>query len=235
MECEFRANLTQEEYDGLQPGEFRFDYESWCRRLGYTKKQIERAINELTRKKIVIVQTFKGVKGNCSKYFLLRFKEKKKEQNKEKKRSRINDSITGVEGIRGEEKEQNKEKKKEHSSQYNNLNIISNNIYSHWNSKKIIVHRALSKEIEKAIEKALKKYSESEIIQAIDIYSEILNSDYYFSYKWSLKDFLNRSNGISTFMVEGSNKCNYEDYKRKNISNNKNMEVHKETKIEDIF
>ena len=28
MECEYRANLTQEEYEGLLPGEFRFDYES---------------------------------------------------------------------------------------------------------------------------------------------------------------------------------------------------------------
>jgi sugar-specific transcriptional regulator TrmB len=90
-----------------------------------------------------------------------------------------------------------------------------NNIYSHWNSKNIICHKALTKEINKAIDKALAKYSEEEIIYAIDNYSEILNSKFYFNYKWSLKDFLNRSNGISTFMNDGSNKVNYEEWKHK--------------------
>lgn len=89
------------------------------------------------------------------------------------------------------------------------------NIYNHWNSKKIIVHKYLNKEIEQTIEKALKKYSENEIADAIDIYTEILDSSFYFNYKWSLNEFLNRKNGISTFMDEGSNKANYEEWKRK--------------------
>lgn len=108
---------------------------------------------------------------------------------------------------------------------------IENNIYSHWNSKKIIVHKSLNKEMEKATEKALKKYSDNEIVQAIDTYSEILESDFYFNYKWSLVDFLNRKNGISTFMEEGSNKANYDDYlnkksKEKNNSTEKPKEIH---------
>nr|WP_243184366.1 helix-turn-helix domain-containing protein [Clostridium beijerinckii] len=101
--------------------------------------------------------------------------------------------------------------------------IKENNIYSHifeyWNSKKIIVHKSLTKEIEKAIEKVLKKYSEIEIVQAIDIYSEILESDFYFNYKWSLIDFLSRKNGISTFMEDGSNKANYESWKKEREHN----------------
>lgn len=96
----------------------------------------------------------------------------------------------------------------------NNTNINNTNIYSHWNSKKIIVHKSLTKEMEKAMEKAIKKYSEDEIVQAIDTYSEILNSNFYFNHKWSLIDFLNRKNGISTFMEEGSNKANYESCER---------------------
>ncbi|MFL0165241.1 hypothetical protein [Candidatus Clostridium helianthi] len=99
---------------------------------------------------------------------------------------------------------------------------ISNNIYSHWNSKKIIVHKSLNKDIEKAIENALKKYSEEEIVRAIETYNEILKDDgYYFNYKWGLKDFLSRSNGISTFMNDGSNKVNYEDHKKKSIQTKK--------------
>ncbi|RKI45877.1 hypothetical protein D7V67_15400, partial [Clostridium paraputrificum] len=138
MECEYRANLTQEEYDGLLPGEFRFDYESWERRLGISKKQLVRAIKELTINNVVIVQTFKGRKGVSSKYFLTRFEEQKKEQNKELKGNlkgtEINLENTEFEGDggteKGTQKEQNEEQKKVHSSQHNNLNIISNNTIS---------------------------------------------------------------------------------------------------------
>jgi len=96
----------------------------------------------------------------------------------------------------------------------NNTNI-NNNIYSHWNSKKIIRHKELSEEMKKAINKALKIYSEDEIIQAINTYDEILKSDFFFNYKWSLTDFLNRKNGISTFTEEGSNKANYDTWNSK--------------------
>ena len=87
-------------------------------------------------------------------------------------------------------------------------------IFDCWNSKGIIKHKNLSPVIKKAIEKVLKDYKLDEIVQAINTYSEILNSQFYFNYKWSLSDFLNRKNGISTFMKEGSNKVNYEEWKK---------------------
>lgn len=241
MECEYRANLTQEEYDGLAPGEFRFDYKSWERRLGISKKQLVRAIKELAVDNAVITQTFKGKKGISSRYFLTRFEEQKKEQNEELERKRKGTQTslenTGIEVLggteKGNEKGQNEEQKKVHSSQHNNLNIISNNIYSnsenkkeelnevgnifdYWNSKGIIKHKKITQEIKKEVTKVLKEYSEEEVKLAIDVYSEILKSEFYFSYKWSLSDFLKRKNGISTFMEEGSNRINYEDWKLKN-------------------
>lgn len=105
---------------------------------------------------------------------------------------------------------------------YNNTiyNNTINNIYSHWNSKKIIVHRSINSDMKKAIEKALKKYSENEIVQAINIYSEILESEFYFNYTWSLTDFLNRKNGISSFMQDGSNTINYLKWKDRRVKNN---------------
>ncbi|WP_338595605.1 hypothetical protein QJR28_02275 [Clostridium baratii] len=87
-------------------------------------------------------------------------------------------------------------------------------IFDCWNSKGIIKHKTLSPVIKKAIDKVLKNYKLDEIVQAINTYSEILNSQFYFNYKWSLSDFLNRKNGISTFMKEGSNKVNYEEWKK---------------------
>lgn len=92
-------------------------------------------------------------------------------------------------------------------------------IFNYWNSKKIIKHKEITSVIKKEVMKVLKKYSAEEVKQAIDLYNEILKSEFYFSYKWSLSDFLKRSNGISTFMEEGSNKANYEEWKSNNKSN----------------
>lgn len=96
----------------------------------------------------------------------------------------------------------------------NNINII-NNIYIYWNEQKIIVHKELTNDLKRAIDQILKKFTEEEIIKAIQMYKEVLESKYYFNYKWSLKDFLTRKNGISTFMEDGSNYVNYKDWKEK--------------------
>ena len=115
-----------------------------------------------------------------------------------------NESIVGAKieptvGAKIELQKENKRKEKE-------------KIYIHWNSKNIIVHKSLSKVIEKAIDFALETYSENEIIAAIDTYDEILKSDFYFSHKWSLSEFLTKTNSISTFMNEGKNKKYYDEY-----------------------
>ena len=85
----------------------------------------------------------------------------------------------------------------------NKTNIIRLNIYSHFNSKNIIVHRQLNSKISNAITKALKDYSHEEIINAIDHYAEIYHSDFYYEHKWSLDKFLKQDNGISRFTDEG--------------------------------
>lgn len=85
----------------------------------------------------------------------------------------------------------------------NKTNIIRLNIYSHFNSKNIIVHRQLNSKISNAINKALKDYTHEEIISAIDNYSEIFHSDFYYEHKWSLDKFLKQDNGISRFTDEG--------------------------------
>lgn len=100
------------------------------------------------------------------------------------------------------------------SKSKDNSNQDINTIFEYWNSKGIIKHKELKEDTKKAIKKAIKNYSIDEIKQAIDTYSEILKSEYYFNYKWNLKDFLNRNNAISTFMEEGSNRANYENWKK---------------------
>lgn len=73
-------------------------------------------------------------------------------------------------------------------------------IFDHWNSKNIIVHRNMTDKIKRSIKSALKDYKQEEICKAIDNYATILsNSDKYFwSYKWGLREFLQR--GIDKFL-----------------------------------
>lgn len=105
------------------------------------------------------------------------------------------------------------DKKTSTQTSTNNLPSISDsnsNIFNYWNSKNIIVHRELTNNIDKSIIKALKTYTEEEIKEYIDRYDKVLkDKSWFFDYKWTLEDFLNRKDGISSFTDEGSKWINY--------------------------
>jgi predicted phage replisome organizer len=83
-------------------------------------------------------------------------------------------------------------------------------IFDYWNAKNIIKHRELTEDIKKAVEKALKTYKADEIKIYIDRYAKVIgDKTYFWHYKWSLKDFLSRKDGISSFTDEGSKWINY--------------------------
>ncbi|MDU2490760.1 MAG: hypothetical protein E7D27_09235 [Clostridium celatum] len=111
-----------------------------------------------------------------------------------------------------------------------NKNKIKENIYNiifeFWISKNIKKHRSITASIKKSIDKTLKEYSKDEIIEAINNYGDMLNSDYeYCSYKWGLDEFLiktdkDRSRQLPKFLNDGSKYLNYLSWKTKNKSNN---------------
>ena len=89
-------------------------------------------------------------------------------------------------------------------------NSISNNIFIYWNDKDIIKHRVLTDDIDKCILKALKQYTEEEIKTYIDRYNQVIKDKlFFFDYKWTLKEFLSRKDGISSFCDDGSKWQNY--------------------------
>ncbi len=93
------------------------------------------------------------------------------------------------------------------------LSTSISNIFEYWNEKRIIMHRELTEDISKAIEKALKSYKEEEIKTYIDRYAKVISDkNYFWHYKWSLKDFLTRKDGISSFTDEGSKWVNYQAF-----------------------
>ena len=103
--------------------------------------------------------------------------------------------------------------------------IKENNIYSvifnFWISKDIKKHRSLSPGIKKSIDKALKDFSKDEILEAINNYSEVLKSNYYFSYVWGLDEFLVRTDKdrirqLPKFLNDGSTYMDYISWRDKN-------------------
>ena len=92
-----------------------------------------------------------------------------------------------------------------------------------YNIKK---HRSITASIKKSIDKTLKEYSKDEIIEAINNYGDMLNSDYeYCSYKWGLDEFLiktdkDRTRQLPKFLNDGSKYLNYLSWKSKNKLNN---------------
>lgn len=90
------------------------------------------------------------------------------------------------------------------------MNPLYEDIFGFWNSKGIITHCKLTAPILQAIAKALKVYTAEDIKKYIDRYTTAYKDDtYYFSYKWTLQEFLSRAGGISAFTDEGSKWLNY--------------------------
>jgi hypothetical protein len=82
------------------------------------------------------------------------------------------------------------------------------NLFDYWNNKEIIQHRTITDKLKRKLNGSLRDYSTDEIKSAIDNYSFILNSeDYFFNYKWTLHDFLQR--GLEKFIDLEVAKNNY--------------------------
>lgn len=81
-------------------------------------------------------------------------------------------------------------------------------VFDHWNQQNIIVHKKLTDDIHSAIAAVLKNSSAEDIKAAINNYAEILQDEqYFFKYKWTLKDFLKR--GMEKFANLEIAKSNY--------------------------
>lgn len=73
-------------------------------------------------------------------------------------------------------------------------------IFEFWNKQGIIRHREFER-FKPHIKKRLRKYTKEEIKQAIANYALVLKSkEYFWSYKWSLDQFLTRKNGLDRFL-----------------------------------
>jgi len=115
---------------------------------------------------------------------------------------------------------------KKESKENNKESIYSisvQKVFSFWNEQGIIVHQSVANDTNKAINASLKKYGIENVLLAIKRYSQIYHDpDYFFKYKWTLVNFLNRRKGLPDFLDGGEK---WEDYKaRGRPKNNRQRE-----------
>jgi hypothetical protein len=86
---------------------------------------------------------------------------------------------------------------------------IYTTIFDLWNSQGINEHQKLTSNIKQAIDSALNDFSQEQVCQAIINYAEIIihPETYFFSHKWTLKDFLNK--GVEKFLKRDVAQQNY--------------------------
>lgn len=83
-------------------------------------------------------------------------------------------------------------------------------LYEYWNSLNIIKHKDFTEDMIKAMSKALKKYDIETIKTSIKNYEELLHDErHYFSYEWTLKDFMTGTKRIPGCLEDGSYYRNY--------------------------
>lgn len=235
IEFKFGMWITKKEFGQrlnknkpLPKGQFFMSVRIVAKDIEITEKVARRLIKQFMKLDIIrLISASKNPKQGSIYEYLVQVKEGTvedtvKAQSGHSKSKKISDikCIEGhskgtVEGtIEGTSK--NKNKRKEN---------IYNIIFDFWISKNIKKHKKLSYGIKKAIDKTLKEYTQEEIIQAIDNYGAMFNSDYKFcDYKWGLDEFLVRTDKdgirqLPMFLNDGSKYLNYLNWKNKKQNN----------------
>ncbi len=111
--------------------------------------------------------------------------------------------------------------KEDNTVKDNKEEILS--VFTHWNAKKIIRHRELTKALSSSINARLEKYSAELILDAIDNYATVLHGDeYFFSYKWPLDEFVKPKN-LDRFLAESKPLINFLKEKPKQSEHRPNV------------
>jgi len=139
-----------------------------------------------------------------------RLRKQRQRENQKLLNSGNNSSKNDVTGQSRDVTQQNKNKSKNKEYIYT--------VFDFWNKQEIIQHRKLTDKTERTINSILKDYSIEEIKSAISNYKTILeSSDYYFNYKWTLIDFLQRGFEKFSDLETATN-----NFKKSDISLNSN-------------
>ena len=74
----------------------------------------------------------------------------------------------------------------------------------------------MTENLSKEITSSIKKYGLDNLRLAIDNYSEVYYSEYYYKHIWKLDKFLKQGNGVPEFLEDGQMWVNYKSDTAKN-------------------
>ncbi len=212
-----KANHTDKNWRGVEikRGQVLTSLDSLSKETGLTVQQVRTATKKLkSTGEITSKATSKNTLVTLCNYetYNTQEEESNKQSNKQSNKRATNEQQTSNKQITTTK---NVEKEDNVKNEENNTPPIpkGNNIYEHWQSKEIIVHKKNS--FKGDIKTALNKYSEEDIVKAIDIYSEVYkSSDCWFTHRWGLGEFLSRDKALKVFVDK-----EVSDYKNSSNSN----------------
>lgn len=112
-------------------------------------------------------------------------------------------------------------------------NPESKELFDFWNSLEIVKHRRYHSMLP-YINSALEHCSKEEIKKAMENYNMVLKSDKYFwSYSWTLYEFLSRKTGLERFLPENFNEKEYLKNAKKHLSKDEQRELERKRFLED--
>lgn len=176
-----RANHKEE--DGIQAGSFKTSYGELAKAWSWNKKTVWDFLKSLEQENMIAVTGNEKVTAKETVIALVNWA-----------------TYQGRSNGKGNEKVTAK-----------NKNIYLE-LLSFWNQQKITVHRKLTEDIVKAIDATLKVHTKEEIMQAIARYAQIYHDkDYFFSYNWTLINFLKQKNALPDFLDDGQKWLSYKN------------------------
>lgn len=198
--------LLSDEFDIYKPGVKHFSWKYLQKNLQTSRKKLTKIytfFDEKAKENHTKIKSFfaeideDGVTITCHKLADLcdNHTQKILSENKKSLPSEEEASRARVIEERRENIEERREKKKELNKKKENPSVKI--IFDHWNEQEIIKHRDMEK-FRSNINSALKKYSEEEIVSAINNYSSVLHDDdSWWTHSWNLRNFLTR--GLDRF------------------------------------
>lgn len=167
-------------------------YDQWHKQFPFwSKSTIRRTIANLEKSGVVISDNFNKMKADKTKWYTIDY-----------------EKLQGVSSpcVQNEQSEcsnwthgtvQNEQSNTIDYTESTTQDKYIYSVYEHWNSKKIIVHRELTKKTKSHINARLQTYSVDELKKAIDNYHEVLTNDnYYWTHRWTLQNFMKPDNVV---------------------------------------
>lgn len=204
-----KTGLYQKIKYTLNYGEFIFGRLQWSKDLDIGEQKIRTCLKKLINDNMIEIAQ-KSSKFTIYKIinyekFNQQDNQQESVENKEIEGSdnqQTNQQITDKQPSINQQVTTNEERKEGCKKVKNIYCVDAKEIYNYWLLKASHINKAkLTDNLEKEIGKALKKYSKEKVIQAIDNYIKVFDSDYYYSATFTLMNFLKQSNCIPRFVT----------------------------------